>query len=330
MTAVHASEETLEAYVMGTLVGDAADLLERHVGQCDACALALSTEAQLEEKLYALAAATKGVIAIDPTRAAPSLESLVSSASTVATGAPEVRAPAHDVWQMPAPPKQQTRWPLAILAASIACLFMAAAGLAGAYWLVNKPAPQPSAPLAMNTAPPAVNPTPFVSPAPGQLPPVSALPIAPPAPAPYAQVPALQAAAGNDGKTHGSRHGVMVAPGAAAPKEKKSGDLDGLFNDEPSPVAKMTLERSDVASVVRSNVPAFKKCVSAYAPPLPAKLVLKFVIVPSGNTSANEVATPEFRGTSVEPCVLKVLQSMKFPEYQSGTIPVTFPIPIGP
>ena len=88
-----------------------------------------------------------------------------------------------------------------------------------------------------------------------------------------------------------------------------------------------------MAGVIKAAIPGLKGCVEKYSAgggkTLPPKLFVKFVIVPSGNTSAQEMASPELKGTSVDGCVVTVIRAMKFPEYQAGNIPVTFPITIG-
>lgn len=170
---------------------------------------------------------------------------------------------------------------------------------------------------------------------PGYLAPVAANPPAggyPPAPP--------QPAGGRKGrqpKTGGTTGGgeASAKPEPTEPKKSaKAGGMDDLFNNKPAAAAgKATLDRNDVLSVVRGAIPNLKSCVEKYnsggGKTLPGKLILKFVIVPSGNTSAQEMASPELKGTSVDGCVVSIIRGMKFPEYQSGNIPVTFPIPLG-
>jgi predicted Zn finger-like uncharacterized protein len=143
----------------------------------------------------------------------------------------------------------------------------------------------------------------------------------------------------------GRKHGVKTAGGTGGetpskpegapskPNKPAGGGMDDLFNSKPASTAKATLDRNDVLSVVRGAIPALKSCVEKYnsggGKTLPPKLILKFVIVPSGNSSAQEMASPELKGTSVDGCVVSIIRGMKFPEYQSGNIPVTFPIPLG-
>jgi len=138
------------------------------------------------------------------------------------------------------------------------------------------------------------------------------------------------------GGTTGGGEAPVGKTDTPPPVKPKSGGKDGisdLFDAKPSSNLPATLERGQVAGVIKGTIPAFKSCVERYnvggGKTLPPKLIVKFVIVPSGNTSAAEMASPELKGTSVDGCVVSAIKGMKFPEYQSGNIPVTFPITIG-
>ncbi|MCC6809058.1 MAG: zinc-ribbon domain-containing protein [Deltaproteobacteria bacterium] len=119
-------------------------------------------------------------------------------------------------------------------------------------------------------------------------------------------------------------------------EEKKKPDDDGGFGDllngkKKNADVKATLSRDDVLGTVKSNSGTITKCADAYARSggkLPPKLVARWVIKPSGNTESAEMASPELKGTPVDACVVAAIKKWKFPEFQNGTIPVTFPFVI--
>jgi hypothetical protein len=248
-----------------------------------------------------------------------------------AASAPAPLPPVEDVWQYTPAAKQRARkWPWVALgaAAAVACVGLGVVGVI-AYSTLTKPAQtlvaQPDAPPVavppQQTPPIAQQPAPSSVPAPAPTPPA----VAP-------QPPMVIAKHVPRGKAKAPEDNV----GPSLPKVAKSdagGDgFDDLLGGKKKMAAnadlKPTLSRDDVLGTIKANAPSITKCADAYARAggvLPAKVVVKWVIKPSGLTEGQEMATPELKGTSMDACVLAAVRKWKFPEFQSGPIPVTFP-----
>ncbi len=125
-------------------------------------------------------------------------------------------------------------------------------------------------------------------------------------------------------------------PPKAEKKASKSDGLDDLLSGGGGGSAKKDvkekLDRNDVLNTVKSNFGSIKACADAYSRgggKLPPKLIAKWVIKPSGFTEAQEMATPELKGTPVDGCVVAAIKKWRFPEFASGGgLPVTFPFPL--
>lgn len=328
MTAIHASADTLEAYVMGTLVGADADLLERHAAGCELCAHALAVESRVEEKMYAIAAATAGVVALEPVwrpNGASALRALASEATAVAESAPpappSVAPPLSEVWQMPHAAPRKVRWEWAVLAAGIACLCTAAGIQIGVHWRTPPVPPVvfTDEPISADNGNAGVVATQPGSVAPVQVAPAAAVVVAKPA----AHLPAARTAR-------------VRATHVASLAEKTPSSGNGMADFFAVPAAraelKETLDRTDVLSSIKKIIPTIHGCAKTYVAAggqlTALKLVTRFVIVPSGTTSGQELVNSELKGTALEVCVVGALKTLQFPPYQSGNIPVTFPIPI--
>ena len=78
---------------------------------------------------------------------------------------------------------------------------------------------------------------------------------------------------------------------------------------------------------MKANAPSVQKCFQSIDPTkVPAKILVEFFIKPSGGIDAPAVNTAEIKGTPMEACVLAQMKKWKFPESQSTSPPVKFPI----
>lgn len=251
------------------------------------------------------------------------------------------------VWQFPSTASKKSssgvpKW-LLIAASFIGVALLGGIGVL-AYAVINprppvyqQPPPQnpQTPPVAQNTPP---NTPPPTTPPPTTPPPTVQNPPATPPTTPPTTPPAV---AGKDKKGLKGKHkgekeegGTDTPPPVAAkekPEKKDEGGFDDLLGGKKKAEVKATLSRDDVLGTVKSNAGAITKCAEAYSRgggKLPAKLVARWVIKPSGFTDSQEMASPELKGTPVDACVVAAIKKWKFPEFQSGTIPVTFPFAV--
>jgi predicted Zn finger-like uncharacterized protein len=255
------------------------------------------------------------------------------------------------VWQFPSTAtKKQSGVPQwLIIGASVLGVFLIGGIAVLAYAVMNKPAQvivqQPQQPIAQNL-PPQNPQQPVGMPAatggmqaqnnpPPQNPPPQQNNNPPPANPNPGKVGKLPK--GKQPKESGGDTTVAKSEDTTPKKTTKDTGGDG-FDDllggkkkTQSADVKPTLSRDDVLGTVKSNAPSITKCAEAYSRSggkLPPKLVAKWVIKPSGFTEGQEMASPELKGTPVDACVVAAIKKWKFPEFQSGTIPVTFPFAV--
>ncbi|MBM4318817.1 MAG: AgmX/PglI C-terminal domain-containing protein [Deltaproteobacteria bacterium] len=167
------------------------------------------------------------------------------------------------------------------------------------------PAPRPAAAVAVAPAPPPA----------ARTAPVAAAPAAPrkgstsevddllsriePAPAPAAAAPPRPAPA------------PAPAPAAAA---------------APAAGQQKSLEREDIAAVVRANKGKVQSCYERQAEPkLSGTLMVSFVIQRSGQVSSAAIRTPTFEGTPVGQCVLSAVRSFVFPAHTDPPVKINYP-----
>jgi len=247
------------------------------------------------------------------------------------------------VWQFPTSTAKKSnsgtpKWLLGIVAFTL----LALVGVVVLFALGILPPKQPQ--IAMNNPPPVVQQTP---PPPPPVVPAVVSPTGPTAPTASAATPTPQPTGvnpvspttpnGKKGKK-GSKaekddEDEKPAPAEAKPsKPAKKDAMDDLLDGKGGgKELKDILGRDDVLSTVKQNLGSIKACADAYARgggKLPPKLIAKWVIKPSGFTDAQEMVSPELKGTPVDTCVVTAIKKWRFPEYKSGTIPVTFPFPL--
>lgn len=255
------------------------------------------------------------------------------------------------MWQMPSQmaPRPQESGGNKTVIILLSVVIVAILGVGGLFaaGVIGRPPPPPPQPSLAVAIPPPQPTAPVAVPQPS-APAQASAPVAASAPAPAPSAPVAVAPPPTQSAPTGKK-GKKGQPGAVAaadptppppqqntPPKKKNDDLGSLFGDggsKPEPAKSnlpQSLDKGQVFGVVKANFPAVRACVDKYVASgggkaLPAQLSLKWVIVPTGGTTSQEMASPELKGTSVEPCVVGVIKSFKFPEFQTGTIPVTFP-----
>jgi len=91
------------------------------------------------------------------------------------------------------------------------------------------------------------------------------------------------------------------------------------------------LSNADVLSVMRQHLAEFKACNSKQKEidrSVRGRMVVKFVIQPTGKVSRVTVTTPEFRNKFVAKCIKKVIRQARFPEFGGGAKTVPFPFTV--
>ncbi|MBX2811333.1 MAG: AgmX/PglI C-terminal domain-containing protein [Myxococcales bacterium] len=90
-----------------------------------------------------------------------------------------------------------------------------------------------------------------------------------------------------------------------------------------------SLTRSEVARVIRLNLPRFKFCYEkelSTTPDLMGKVSVRFVIAPNGLVSKARIQESTLDHETVTGCVVRVMSSLKFPKPRGGGVAeVTYP-----
>lgn len=89
------------------------------------------------------------------------------------------------------------------------------------------------------------------------------------------------------------------------------------------------LPKADIARVIRRNIPRFRHCYEKELnanPNLAGKVAVTFTIGPTGAVIASAVRESSIDEAKVETCVLRTMQSLKFPQPKGGgVVIVTYP-----
>lgn len=88
------------------------------------------------------------------------------------------------------------------------------------------------------------------------------------------------------------------------------------------------LSQSDIMAVVLANKPAIVKCVNEQKkkdPQLSGKLVIRWVVQPSGKTTGVSVQSAEFRKTYMAGCISGLIKGWTFPRHRKQGDPIDFP-----
>lgn len=89
------------------------------------------------------------------------------------------------------------------------------------------------------------------------------------------------------------------------------------------------LPKADIAKVIRRNIPRFRHCYEKELnanPNLAGKVAVTFTIGPTGSVIATAVRETSIDDAKVEGCVLRTMQSLKFPQPKGGgVVIVTYP-----
>lgn len=98
--------------------------------------------------------------------------------------------------------------------------------------------------------------------------------------------------------------------------------------DEAGEASSGSLERSVVARVVRQKLSRVRSCYEIGLrrdPGLSGTLTVEFVIDPTGRVEESTIASASLDDADVEACVLKIVDSMRFPAPEGGSLTVTYP-----
>jgi hypothetical protein len=91
------------------------------------------------------------------------------------------------------------------------------------------------------------------------------------------------------------------------------------------------LSNADVLIVMRSHISEFKECMRKQMkkdPSVKGRMVVRFVVVPSGHVSDLRVTTTMFIETIVGNCVSGVIKGLKFPKFAGKPKEVNFPFTV--
>jgi TonB family protein len=102
----------------------------------------------------------------------------------------------------------------------------------------------------------------------------------------------------------------------------------------PKPKAgKGELDEGEIKKVISKNLGRFRYCYDRElhpSPTLKGKVVVRFVIAPSGNVTKASIASSSLGNKNVEACVLKVAGSLVFPKPEGGSVVASYPLVFAP
>jgi predicted Zn finger-like uncharacterized protein len=122
----------------------------------------------------------------------------------------------------------------------------------------------------------------------------------------------------------------LFKPKKPDPKPPSSNTPTPYIPPEPGGGGKTqdSLAQSDIMAVVLANKPAIVKCVNEQKkkdPGISGKLVMRWVIQPSGRTTAVSVRTDEFKKTHMATCITGLIKGWNFPKHKKQGDPIDFP-----
>jgi len=109
-------------------------------------------------------------------------------------------------------------------------------------------------------------------------------------------------------------------PTRAVPKPPSGDSGSGGSSSGPSPFVIDTIIRNN-ASIVRCL-----RVEQARGNDVSGKIYLKFSIAPEGSVSRARVTTSRFAGTSLDTCISRELNNLKFPPFDGGSKQITYPL----
>jgi len=112
-----------------------------------------------------------------------------------------------------------------------------------------------------------------------------------------------------------------------------TGTKDPIKKAPPKPVKKELppLSNADVLGVMRQHIAEFKACnrkQKEIDPSVKGKMVVSFIVNPSGKVGSVKVTTAQFKKTFVATCISKVIRQLSFPKFGGKPKKVPFPFTV--
>jgi hypothetical protein len=112
-----------------------------------------------------------------------------------------------------------------------------------------------------------------------------------------------------------------------------TGTKDPIKKVPPKPVKKELppLSNADVLGVMRQHIAEFKACnrkQKGIDPSVKGKMVVSFIVNPSGKVGSVKVTTSQFKKTFVASCISKVIRQLSFPKFGGKPKKVPFPFTV--
>jgi hypothetical protein len=112
-----------------------------------------------------------------------------------------------------------------------------------------------------------------------------------------------------------------------------TGSKDPVKRAPPPPEKKALppLSNADVLGVMRQHIAEFKACnrkQKGIDPSVKGKMVVSFIVNPSGKVGSVKVTTGQFKKTFVASCISKVIRQLSFPKFGGKPKKVPFPFTV--
>ncbi|MCA9493434.1 MAG: protein kinase, partial [Myxococcales bacterium] len=246
------------------------------------------------------------------------------TADTFSFDVPSLRPePVHTESLVPtervAPPPEDRRSPVALVAVVLVLFLFGGGALAMALSGETTPPPVPPIPVAVPVpvpvpepvVPAPVEPEPAVEPEPVEPEPTAAAPSRPkPSPRP---------------KPQPTRPQPTPQPAAPAPMPVAPAPIAPVPAPPPAPAQMETVPIEAVHVMVSNNIEVKKCFVPLFkAGALPPRVDAKFTISPAGQASGVTLLQQPYRGTELEACLGRAIATIRFPAASKGTA-ITYP-----
>jgi hypothetical protein len=112
-----------------------------------------------------------------------------------------------------------------------------------------------------------------------------------------------------------------------------TGSKDPVKRAPPPPEKKALppLSNADVLGVMRQHIAEFKACnrkQKGIDPSVKGKMVVSFIVNPTGKVGSVKVTTGQFKKTFVASCISKVIRQLSFPKFGGKPKKVPFPFTV--
>jgi hypothetical protein len=106
---------------------------------------------------------------------------------------------------------------------------------------------------------------------------------------------------------------VPVDGGAVSPPDSESG-----------------ITREQVAAFIRSDASSVRACHEHSKTELKGKVVVRFLITPSGRTRDIIISEDTLKAPTVAPCIRKLVEGWRFPFKPTADVQIAYPFVFGP